>query len=291
MSDSQSSPPDQSENVTTVRIDLDKLQEVAAVGVRRAALFMGLGLNAANRPDFNDYQLSKLPVVAGQTSVAIDFLPGDVPQGTVAMFKGEFATWITGCGMRELMEHYALMLDRLHNLALNILNWRNALNGMEPQREADRFSKRGVPDKLKRLRNLFGVSIAEESQVSALYEARNCLTHDLGFLKSDRCTNGLFRLEWRAFKFSLVGETTGTEYDMPVSLGVELPEPSRVKLSRVNRTREFPEKTKLVLTQQDLWEICLFVHADVVPHTIESFKAFLVANGVVMEAPPQRLET
>src|SRR5688572_21249022 len=89
----------------TVNIDADQMAGIARVGVRRAAIFMGLGLHAAKRPDFNDYELSKLPFEAGETGLPMDFVPRDAPKATVEQFKAEFATWITGCGLRELLEH------------------------------------------------------------------------------------------------------------------------------------------------------------------------------------------
>jgi hypothetical protein len=43
-----------------INLDLDKLLDIALKGVRRAAVFMGLGVNAAIDPDFRSYQLSAL---------------------------------------------------------------------------------------------------------------------------------------------------------------------------------------------------------------------------------------
>jgi hypothetical protein len=41
-------------------IDFGKILAVALKGVRRATVFLGLGLNAALDPEFNKYQLPKL---------------------------------------------------------------------------------------------------------------------------------------------------------------------------------------------------------------------------------------
>jgi hypothetical protein len=40
-----------------VNIDLNELSDIGHAGVRRAVLFMGLGLNASARKNFNDYEL------------------------------------------------------------------------------------------------------------------------------------------------------------------------------------------------------------------------------------------
>jgi len=88
----------------TINIDLQKLEDLAHVGVRRATIFMGLGLNAAHKEDFNDYELSKLPVIPSQTDLPIELIPRGLPVERVQEFKKEFATWVTACGMRELLE-------------------------------------------------------------------------------------------------------------------------------------------------------------------------------------------
>ena len=72
---------------TVFNIDLVQMEGLAQTGVRRAVLFMGLGLNAAAREDFNDYQLSKLPHAPGQTEMLIDFFPSGLPLERVKEFK------------------------------------------------------------------------------------------------------------------------------------------------------------------------------------------------------------
>jgi hypothetical protein len=47
--------------VVHVDIDCPAVAKVAHVGVRRAALFLGLGPNGVNQPGFSDYELHKLP--------------------------------------------------------------------------------------------------------------------------------------------------------------------------------------------------------------------------------------
>jgi hypothetical protein len=41
-----------------LHIDLDAWRDVAYKGVRRAAVFLGFGLNAAHDPEFTDYRSS-----------------------------------------------------------------------------------------------------------------------------------------------------------------------------------------------------------------------------------------
>lgn len=40
-----------------MNIDFKQVFDIATIGIRRAAVFMGLGINAANNPACNDYHL------------------------------------------------------------------------------------------------------------------------------------------------------------------------------------------------------------------------------------------
>ena len=59
---------------------------------------MGLGLNAMQRKDFRDYQLHKLELQPGQTSLPIDFFPSDLPAKRIDEFKKEFSAAAAGDG-------------------------------------------------------------------------------------------------------------------------------------------------------------------------------------------------
>lgn len=74
-------------------IDVHELANLAHTGVRRAVLFMGLGLNAAHREEFRDYQLHKLPILPDQTGLPVEFFSSDLPLERVDEFKKEFAVW------------------------------------------------------------------------------------------------------------------------------------------------------------------------------------------------------
>ena len=126
-----------------VTIDVKHLSDVAHTGVRRAVLFLGLGLNAMHREDFRDYQLNKLPLALGQTSLPIDFFPANLPNERIDEFKKEYSLWLTGCGLREMLEHYALFLDLIHKNALLVQHARGVLGERDPERDQRAFNRNG----------------------------------------------------------------------------------------------------------------------------------------------------
>jgi hypothetical protein len=270
----------------TIKLDLDHANNIAHTGVRRAALFMGLGLNAAHRDDFNDYQLNKLPIVPGQTNLPMDFLPRDLPNERVEIFKKQFAQWITACGLRELIEHYALFLDKIHTFALVASAIKGKLGDLDPRKAEILFNGRfGVPRKLDTLRSRFGVSVAEADSIKSLYEARNCLTHDLGEVLPKRCTNGgKFYVSWKALEVFVKGDETGTEQPIVAVIGKATSESSSIFARVVQRERHLSAHDRLVFSQQDLWEICFFFSAHAIPSMMKAFVGFLEELGVRVDS-------
>ncbi len=266
----------------TVNIDLSKLSDLAQTGVRRAVLFMGLGLNAAHREDFLDYELHKIPIAPEQTSLPIEFFPSNLPAERVKAFKEKFATWITGCGVRELLEHYALFLDQMHKYALLVLQFREKLDGIDPQKEQERFNRRlGIPDKLVTLHDRFSITPADTESIKQLYNARNCLTHDLGIVTQKRCgPDGCLTLTWRVFEVLAKGQKSGIERPMIDLIGKRTKEDMEIISREVTRERKFAVGEKLVLSQQDLWEICYFFHAHAIPSAVKSFVEFLETHDI-----------
>lgn len=265
-----------------VRIDLKHLSDIANLGVRRAAIFMGLGLNAANRKDFRDYQLHKLPILSGQTELPIDMLPSNLPPERVDEFKREFAVWIAGCGLRELLEHYALFLDHVHKFALAVFQENAKLDQVgDPERAQYEFNMRyGIPRKLQELETRFSIVAKQSESICSLYTARNCLTHDLGVVSGKHCNGGEFVLSWLAFDTVAKGLQSREEQPLLALVGQPASEEMQILLKFTLRTMTLEVGDRLRLSQQDLWEICYFFKVHAITSVLESFAAFLKAHNV-----------
>lgn len=266
----------------TVNIDLKKLGDLAHTGVRRAALFMGLGLNAAHREDFNDYELCKLPIAPEQTSLPIDFFPSNLPAERVGEFKKQFALWVIGCGLRELLEHYALFLDHIHKNALLVFLIEDKLGSVDPEKKQEEFNQRlGIPDKLERLKKMFSISPDDPESIKSLYLARNCLTHNFGIVTQRQCgPDESLTLTWKTLDVIAKGEETGIERPLTELIGLLTEEETSIFTKTARRERKFALGEKIQLSQQDLWEICFFFNAYAIPSAVQSFIEFLEAHGI-----------
>jgi len=155
-----------------LHVDLDKILDVALRGVRRASVFMGLGVNAALNPDVNEYQLTKI--------TKLQLMPEVKDADTLAHVKNEFRIWVEGNGLRELIETFAIFLDRLHDACSFFRAARDKINITSLGKRRDSFQRAGFPSKLKTLRSRFSVSPKYPDYLLSLNRTRNCLTHRRG---------------------------------------------------------------------------------------------------------------
>lgn len=266
----------------TLHIDLVKLADLAHTGVRRAAIFMGLGLHAAARDDFNHYQLGKLPLAPEQTEMLMDFFPQDLSAERVKDFKAEFVSWVISTGMRELIEYFALLLDKVHEVSLTTLHNDRKLKELDLDKAHQRFHFVGFAGKFETLESRFGIKVPHAASLSAFYLARNALTHNFGFVGAKHRSVGkdFLALTWDAFETVVTGTDTGKEVSIVSLLGKKTTEPMEIGVRKVTRERSYSVGDRIQFSQQDLSEICAFFSMMTIPETMRVFADFLLANGV-----------
>lgn len=268
-----------------VSIDLDQIANVAKIGVRRAALFMGLGLHAANREDFQDYELNKLPANSRATAPTIEILPSGATPAQIKNFKREFSVWIIGGGLREILEHFGLFLDQVHSAALFILHNRGLNNLGDPEILRKNFHGRaGIGEKLRLIEERFSIVLPHTAYINSMYLARNCLTHRMGEVAAqDLKGKESLVVSWLAPDVFLRGEVSGKITPYPELIGKVTTEESMVCMKIVERSREFKLGERLELTQQDLWEICFSFNSFFVPEMLRLVVEFMKAHNVPIE--------
>lgn len=135
-------------------IDYDKLAEIGIKGVRRAAVFLGLGLNAAYDPELKNYQLRSVHGVE-QGSVRMELVPDTVSQETLDHFKVEFATWIIASGLREVIERFAIFLDGVNRVSQHIACTKKELEPAVAAQRDRSFRQRGIEYNFQKLSSRF----------------------------------------------------------------------------------------------------------------------------------------
>ena len=266
-----------------VNIDCTAIAKIAHVGVKRTALFLGLGLNGVNQPGFKDYELRKLPKGENLAAIPPDIIARGAPDDAIERFKAGFSTWVTGCGLREMLEHYGLMLDHMHKYCLLVAQVRQFVDVLgDPEKLQFKFARRlGVPDKHEALKKRFQIEPTFASDVDALWSARNALSHGLGIVRvEDAAADGTLAIRWLAIEMNARGEETGSVIPLGKLFGVVTTEPMSIYIGTVKRERLYKVGDKVALSAQDVYEICMFMSAQVIPNTMAAFVKFLKDQGV-----------
>lgn len=165
-----------------INIDFNQLQEVADKPVRRAAAFMGLGLNAAYDKNFKNYQL--VPITQ------IEVIPSNLNDNSISHLKNEFAVWIIAGGLNELIEGFESFLERIHLIPLVIKLKNGTMTHLEARKERKMFTYSGLKDKLSLLREKHNLILESTPYLESLAYARNCFTHRHGIVAEADLKNG-----------------------------------------------------------------------------------------------------
>ncbi len=176
------------------------LLEPAERGYLRAAVFLGLGSNAARREDFIEYHLAK--------DTHFKILPDIVSAETISVWKNDFYRWIVEGGFREIVEYTCLFLDRLYDTALHI-------HKQHSEAKRQTFNRKGLPGKIETLKREFQISCRYPDALASVYATRNCLVHRLGLVgPEDIGSAGKLTLSWIGVKMLFQGED-GKDYEVP----------------------------------------------------------------------------
>ncbi len=238
-----------------INVDLNEIRDIAHKGVRRAVVFMGLGLNAAADEKFKNYRLSQL--------TKVDLVPTDADEAQIGAFKKEFSYWIIGNGLRELIEHFNIFLDGLYNGCLLFEATKaGGLSAQELQKAANKFHFAGLGKKLAMLKEQHHVEPKNLDYLLSVNKARNCLTHRRGVVgEPDVAEDGKLHLKWKGMEI-FVKTPAGEEIAL---LPASFTEPLLLKDGGMVKLR-FPERTKtfslgelIILTPFDLTEFCQLV--------------------------------
>lgn len=235
----------------TININLDAIEEVAKLGVRRAAVFMGLGLNAAYDDNLSDYGLTEI--------TQIQIVPPNADDKTVTHYKKEFELWIIMCGLRELIETFAVFLDGIQNACPLMAVHQGKMSEKEANIFRRNFSRKGIKDKLQLLENKFGVKTQNYEYLIYINQARNCLTHRRGVVGVEDCAdNNELIIKWRGidiFAENPSGEIIPLDPPLPKK-GVLLEVGGKIKAKWVERLLPFKKDTRITLSPRNLAEIC-----------------------------------
>ena len=242
----------------TIHIDLPVIEGKLGLGIRRVAAFMAIGINAAKSVTRESLELDN-------ADTSYRFFPAEVKQGAVDEAAHEFRAWILTNGLRELcafIEHYLADLYIAAAWLKMTEGGRISSSSMEPSLPKE-FIHKGVSKKLEILTEEFGLSTPNAHLLSTFWDARNCLTHRLGFVGFADLTGGRSALTVRWMGIETWLHRVGEEPELlPIHIteGVETRGGGELVVQTVERAKEFPLGERIDFTAHELSEILLTTH-------------------------------
>ncbi len=240
--------------MNNVTVDLSKVKEIALKGIRRTTIFLGLGVNAAREDKFTKYQLPE--------NHFFKMVPENASEEQVAHFKQNFEKWIISNGVRELIETFALFLDKIHQSCLWFATSKAAMNSEDANRYGPAFERKGVEEKLKKLRVHFDIQTDKEKYFSSINQARNCITHRQGIVgPEDLKGNHSLKLTW--WKLDVIAQTAEGKEVSLMSIpeeGLYFENAGSISVKVSERLREFKLGEIIELTPADINEICFLIY-------------------------------
>lgn len=234
---------------------------------------MGLGLNAGSDPNFKNYELTE--------HTYLRIVPSGTDEAGIEYYKENFCQWIIGCGLREVVENFALFLDRIYDASQMISVINLGKDESLAKKSKNSFLRMGPAAKMELLKDEFAIEAPFRELLSTVNQARNCLTHRRGIVGPEDCgKHQSLVVSWRGPRI-WAQEPDGKEYDLNSAAfeGVYLPVGGRIKAQLITKSKEFGMGAVVDLTCTDLSEICWYTLQLANAYT-DSATQFAIRSGV-----------
>lgn len=236
----------------TITFNLDHVLEILRKGIRRADVFMGIGLNAAT----HDPPVSHILAPEGPHHIRL--VKEELTDEERAHVAAEFGKWVRTNGIRELIETFSIFLHRLY-MPMFVMRQGRGLEG-EKLPAPDRFERMGIADQVDAFAMTVPVSDADRRMLASLNQARNCFAHRQGRVgeRDIDAETAAFCVRWSAFQLE-IAEPDGNIVVEDAMFGRVFENGGMVQLRVVEREKAFALDDELILEKRELKEICFAV--------------------------------
>lgn len=240
---------------TIAHIDFDQILEIIRRGVRRADVFLGVGLNAsAQDPPIShilaqDSQWPRIRLVKQELN--------DQEKKHVAE---EFGKWVRANGLRELLETFSVFLHRLYGTVFLIKRHQQQLDKKFNKCRPEKFERMSIGAQIERMSEIMNVSDISIKVIRSLNKARNCYAHRngvVGELDFDDCSSQL-NVVWIIFQ-PQVKEPDGNVVSGETIFRKTFAQGGSLQLRVAEQSRAFSAGSELILEKNEMKEICFSV--------------------------------
>jgi hypothetical protein len=233
-----------------VNIDFDVMNEMLQSSIRRAVVFMGVGINASE----SDPAISH--VLARETLHQIKFVKDDVSAGEKIHVAHEFGKWVRANGIRELLESFSIFLGSVYSAAYYI-HMSLAADGTFSRCTPSRFEKLGIGEQMSQLSDVLEVNRDDVRIVQSLNKVRNCYAHRQGRVgANDLAGDEFMTLVWLALRLEAATPDGNVILEHEI-IGRLVEKGTRLRVHVVEQQKNFSQGAELILSKGELKEICL----------------------------------
>jgi hypothetical protein len=263
----------QESKISRIHISLPAIQDIAVKGVRRTAVFMGLGVNAATNPEFTQYELTNF--------THLRFIEQNPSESTLKNFQDEFGRWIVSNGIRELIETFCVFLDEI-NLAclwIDVISKQTSSDNIN--KTNSNFRRLGLEKKFSSLLHAFGIKIDQAEYLISINQVRNCLTHRRGIVGIEDCINTEeLIVKWKGIDIYIQNPSSEKIPLFPLREGgVLLEKDGKINMEIKERTKTVPLKSIITFTPKELAEICHYVLL-VTDEVVKATEDYAIKQGI-----------
>lgn len=239
--------------VQKVHLDLDRILETLRRGIRRADVFMGMGLNAAEQHPPPSH------ILAPEVGHTIQLVKQNLTGHEKTHVAAEFGKWVIANGLRELLETFSIFMHQIYTVQFIILRSLGKLGDLSNV-PPKKFERMGISRQLDTIAKTISVHADDLCIVRSLNQARNCYAHRRGRVSGVdvNANTSVLELVWKAFQFEII-EPNGNIVLGPDIYGRVFENGGTVQLRTVIKSKKFSRGDELVVSKQDLKEICLCI--------------------------------
>jgi len=262
-----------------VKINLDDLWIPATTALCRGYVFAGIGVNASNHPDIQDFHL---PLLFKRSPV-----PFSVSAEVLAHYKRDFRAWILGNAFREIV--MGLEVSLASAFAVCCLARQKSQQRVASKKEAREFNQAGVDRKLEILERDFGITIPDRRYIASLNKARNCLSHRYGLVSRPDCTESApekLVLQFTRFEFVVTSDDSRESIVPHDAIApVQLEAGGIFQIRHVEVQKEFNLGSMINLDPADIRDIIHTVEL-AIAKLREAIIAYFTRQGITVKEPP-----
>ncbi|PDS54676.1 hypothetical protein CO663_33860 [Rhizobium anhuiense] len=263
-------------------INFGPISEILDSGIRRADVFMGVGLNASEQVPPISHVLSR------DTGPGVILVKEELSDQERSDVANEFGKWVRANGIRELLETFSVYLTEIYNVVFMVETAYG--DGTKRTMAVSRFERLGINDQIEELRRFIPISDERRDILKSLNQARNCYAHRRGLIGAPDIDPGTnhFELQWLRLRYQILLED-GTVIPEEKVVGAYLEKEGVLQIQPVIERHRYSHGDELVIPKDELKHLCLCVH--IIGQSIgEETVNFALASGATNIGEPLRPE-